>query len=74
MFVFDSDWCEYFAIINLQPQFVLPKAKPSKQKSMGKAVKTPSLTWMEPLPPPPLSSEFEHCSDEDEDEHIEDMG
>lgn len=41
---------------------------------MGKAVKTPSLTWMEPLPPPPPSSELEHCADDDEDEHIEDMG
>lgn len=49
-----------------------PVAKQSKQKSMGKAVKTPSLNWMEPLPPPPPSSELEHCAD-DEDEHIEDM-
>ncbi|XP_053502154.1 roundabout homolog 3 [Ictalurus furcatus] len=49
-------------------------AKQSKQKSMGKAVKTPSLNWMEPLPPPPPSSELEHCADDDEDVHIEDMG
>ncbi|GAA6111175.1 roundabout homolog 3 isoform X2 [Tachysurus ichikawai] len=48
-------------------------AKQSKQKSMGKAVKTPSLNWMEALPPPPPSSELEHCSDDDEEEHIEDM-
>ncbi|XP_029030037.1 roundabout homolog 3 isoform X2 [Betta splendens] len=31
-----------------------------KQKSMGKAVKTPSLTWMEALPPPPPIGELEH--------------
>ncbi|XP_058268720.1 roundabout homolog 3 isoform X2 [Hemibagrus wyckioides] len=48
-------------------------AKQSKQKSMGKAVKTPSLNWMEPLPPPPPSSELEHCADDDEEDHIEDM-
>ncbi|XP_062870679.1 roundabout homolog 3 [Trichomycterus rosablanca] len=46
-------------------------AKQSKQKSMGKPVKTPSLNWMEPLPPPPPSSDLEHC--DDEDENIEDM-
>uniref|UniRef100_A0AAR2LS94 Roundabout, axon guidance receptor, homolog 3 (Drosophila) n=1 Tax=Pygocentrus nattereri TaxID=42514 RepID=A0AAR2LS94_PYGNA len=33
------------------------QAKQSKQKSMGKAVKTPSLNWMEPLPPPPPSGD-----------------
>uniref|UniRef100_A0A8B9K6F5 Roundabout, axon guidance receptor, homolog 3 (Drosophila) n=1 Tax=Astyanax mexicanus TaxID=7994 RepID=A0A8B9K6F5_ASTMX len=49
-------------------------AKQSKQKSMGKAVKTPSLNWIEPLPPPPPSGELDHCEDEDEDEHIEDIG
>uniref|UniRef100_A0A8B9K9L5 Roundabout, axon guidance receptor, homolog 3 (Drosophila) n=1 Tax=Astyanax mexicanus TaxID=7994 RepID=A0A8B9K9L5_ASTMX len=27
------------------------------QKSMGKAVKTPSLNWIEPLPPPPPSGD-----------------
>ncbi|KAG7322354.1 hypothetical protein KOW79_013700 [Hemibagrus wyckioides] len=48
-------------------------AKQSKQKSMGKAVKTPSLNWMEPLPPPPPSSELEHCADDDEEDHIEDI-
>ena len=30
-----------------------------KQKAMGKAVKTPSLTWMEALPPPPPIGELE---------------
>ncbi|XP_032389424.1 roundabout homolog 3 isoform X3 [Etheostoma spectabile] len=32
-----------------------------KQKAMGKAVKTPSLTWMEALPPPPPIGELDHC-------------
>lgn len=32
-----------------------------KQKAMGKAVKTPSLTWMEALPPPPPIGELEQC-------------
>ncbi|XP_019904084.2 LOW QUALITY PROTEIN: roundabout homolog 3 [Esox lucius] len=32
-----------------------------KQKSMGKAVKTPSLNWTEALPPPPSSGELEQC-------------
>ncbi|XP_031428047.1 roundabout homolog 3 isoform X2 [Clupea harengus] len=54
-------------------------AKHSKQKSMGKAVKTPSLTWMEPLPPPPPSTgETEQYADEldpDHDDHdIQDLG
>uniref|UniRef100_A0A8B9K999 Roundabout, axon guidance receptor, homolog 3 (Drosophila) n=1 Tax=Astyanax mexicanus TaxID=7994 RepID=A0A8B9K999_ASTMX len=53
---------------------VISIAKQSKQKSMGKAVKTPSLNWIEPLPPPPPSGELDHCEDEDEDEHIEDIG
>ncbi|XP_076876579.1 roundabout homolog 3 isoform X2 [Brachyhypopomus gauderio] len=63
-------------------QYALPdrskadNAKQSKQKSMGKAVKTPSLNWMEPLPPPPSLGDLEHYEDEDEDEeeHIEEMG
>uniref|UniRef100_A0A8B9K650 Roundabout, axon guidance receptor, homolog 3 (Drosophila) n=1 Tax=Astyanax mexicanus TaxID=7994 RepID=A0A8B9K650_ASTMX len=36
---------------------VISIAKQSKQKSMGKAVKTPSLNWIEPLPPPPPSGD-----------------
>uniref|UniRef100_A0A3Q3W7Q5 Uncharacterized protein n=1 Tax=Mola mola TaxID=94237 RepID=A0A3Q3W7Q5_MOLML len=32
-----------------------------KQKAMGKAVKTPCLTWMEALPPPPPIGELEQC-------------
>uniref|UniRef100_A0A8C5GCE0 Roundabout homolog 3 n=1 Tax=Gouania willdenowi TaxID=441366 RepID=A0A8C5GCE0_GOUWI len=32
-----------------------------KQKAMGKAVKTPSLTWMEALPPPPPIAQLEQC-------------
>ncbi|KAF3841520.1 hypothetical protein F7725_007382 [Dissostichus mawsoni] len=35
----------------------LGPSKP-KQKAMGKAVKTPSLTWMEALPPPPPSESW----------------
>ncbi|XP_061596225.1 roundabout homolog 3 isoform X1 [Cololabis saira] len=35
------------------------------QKAMGKAVKTPSLSWMEALPPPPPAGDLEQC-DEDE--------
>uniref|UniRef100_A0A4W5NND4 Roundabout, axon guidance receptor, homolog 3 (Drosophila) n=1 Tax=Hucho hucho TaxID=62062 RepID=A0A4W5NND4_9TELE len=36
-----------------------------KQKSMGKAVKTPSLKWTDALPPPPSSGELEQCVVED---------
>uniref|UniRef100_A0A8C4DUT2 Roundabout, axon guidance receptor, homolog 3 (Drosophila) n=1 Tax=Dicentrarchus labrax TaxID=13489 RepID=A0A8C4DUT2_DICLA len=36
-----------------------------KQKPMGKAVKTPSLTWMEALPPPPPIGELEQCEQDD---------
>lgn len=32
-----------------------------KQKVMGKAVKTPCLSWMEALPPPPPVGELEPC-------------
>ncbi|XP_018610962.1 roundabout homolog 3 isoform X1 [Scleropages formosus] len=35
-----------------------------KQKSMGKPVKTPSLSWAEALPPPPSTGELEHCTAE----------
>ncbi|XP_063059336.1 roundabout homolog 3 [Engraulis encrasicolus] len=38
-------------------------AKHVKQKSMGKAVKTPSLSWMEALPPPPSAGELEEYAD-----------
>uniref|UniRef100_A0A665TA75 Roundabout, axon guidance receptor, homolog 3 (Drosophila) n=1 Tax=Echeneis naucrates TaxID=173247 RepID=A0A665TA75_ECHNA len=37
-----------------------------KQKAMGKAVKTPSLTWMEALPPPPPIGELEQCEQDDQ--------
>ncbi|XP_061903221.1 roundabout homolog 2-like isoform X2 [Entelurus aequoreus] len=37
-----------------------------KQKAMGKAVKTPSLTWMETLPPPPPVGELEQCEQDEE--------
>ncbi|XP_047235085.1 roundabout homolog 3 isoform X3 [Girardinichthys multiradiatus] len=41
-----------------------------KQKAMGKAVKTPSLTWMEALPPPPPVGELEQC---EQDSQHDDM-
>ncbi|KAJ8267099.1 hypothetical protein GJAV_G00138380 [Gymnothorax javanicus] len=37
--------------------------KQGKQKSMGKPVKTPSLSWVEALPPPPSSAELQSCSE-----------
>ncbi|XP_028838623.1 roundabout homolog 3 isoform X2 [Denticeps clupeoides] len=46
-----------------------------KQKSMGKAVKTSSLNWMDSLPPPPTSGELEECAEESEVENnLEDLG
>ncbi|XP_041947127.1 roundabout homolog 3 isoform X2 [Alosa sapidissima] len=46
-----------------------------KQKSMGKAVKTPSLNWMEALPPPPATDELEPYADELEpDNDLQDLG
>uniref|UniRef100_A0A9J8B5G5 Roundabout, axon guidance receptor, homolog 3 (Drosophila) n=1 Tax=Cyprinus carpio carpio TaxID=630221 RepID=A0A9J8B5G5_CYPCA len=39
--------------------------KQPKQKLMGKPVKTPSLNWMDTLPPPPLSGDLDE-SDEEE--------
>ncbi|XP_023869387.1 roundabout homolog 3-like isoform X4 [Salvelinus sp. IW2-2015] len=36
-----------------------------KQKSMGKAVKTPSMNWTEVLPAPPSFGELEQCVVED---------
>ncbi|KAG7224640.1 hypothetical protein INR49_011393 [Caranx melampygus] len=44
-----------------------------KQKAMGKAVKTPSLTWMEALPPPPPLGELEQCEQDDQPPEQEDM-
>ncbi|KAK5918727.1 hypothetical protein CgunFtcFv8_003464 [Champsocephalus gunnari] len=44
-----------------------------KQKAMGKAVKTPSLTWMEALPPPPPIGELEQCEPDDQPPEHEDM-
>uniref|UniRef100_A0A4W4F3Q3 Roundabout, axon guidance receptor, homolog 3 (Drosophila) n=1 Tax=Electrophorus electricus TaxID=8005 RepID=A0A4W4F3Q3_ELEEL len=41
-------------------------AKQSKQKSMGKAVKTPSLNWTEPSPPPTLPWRVRALSDEED--------
>lgn len=48
--------------------------KQPKQKLMGKPVKTPSLNWMDALPPPPLSGELDECEEEDDNELIQDMG
>lgn len=44
-----------------------------KQKAMGKAVKTPSLTWMEALPPPPPIGELEQCEQDNQPPEHEDM-
>uniref|UniRef100_A0A7N6BUC8 Roundabout, axon guidance receptor, homolog 3 (Drosophila) n=1 Tax=Anabas testudineus TaxID=64144 RepID=A0A7N6BUC8_ANATE len=49
-----------------------PAGKP-KQKAMGKAVKTPSLTWMEALPPPPPIGELEQCEQDNQPPEQEDM-
>ncbi|XP_070621774.1 roundabout homolog 3 isoform X2 [Erythrolamprus reginae] len=43
-------------------------AKPGKQKSMGKPVKTPSLNWTEVLPPPPSANELSQYVEEEEEE------
>lgn len=48
------------------------KGKP-KQKAMGKAVKTPSLTWMEALPPPPPIGELEQGEANEQPPGHEDM-
>lgn len=40
---------------------------------MGKAVKTPSLTWMEALPLPPPIGELEQCEHDDQPSEQEDM-
>lgn len=45
-----------------------------KQKVMGKAVKTPSLTWMESLPPPPPIEELKQCEQDDELPENMDLG
>ncbi|KAG8141445.1 hypothetical protein E2320_007068, partial [Naja naja] len=46
-------------------------AKPGKQKSMGKPVKTPSLNWTEVLPPPPSANELSQYVEEEEEEEEE---
>ncbi|KAM7398628.1 hypothetical protein PAMA_006506 [Pampus argenteus] len=45
----------------------------TRQKAMGKAVKTPSLTWMEALPPPPPIGELEQCDQDEQLPEHEDM-
>ncbi|XP_008330699.1 roundabout homolog 3 isoform X5 [Cynoglossus semilaevis] len=44
-----------------------------RQKAMGKAVKTPSLTWMDALPPPPPIGDLDQCEQEEEHTEHEDM-
>uniref|UniRef100_A0AAV2JBR4 Roundabout homolog 3 n=1 Tax=Knipowitschia caucasica TaxID=637954 RepID=A0AAV2JBR4_KNICA len=44
-----------------------------KQKPIGKAVKTPSLTWMESLPPPPPPGDLDHCDPDDLPSEHEEM-
>uniref|UniRef100_A0A8C6SM33 Roundabout, axon guidance receptor, homolog 3 (Drosophila) n=1 Tax=Neogobius melanostomus TaxID=47308 RepID=A0A8C6SM33_9GOBI len=44
-----------------------------KQKPIGKAVKTPSLTWMESLPPPPPIGDLEQCDPDDLPSEHEEM-
>uniref|UniRef100_A0A672NUG0 Roundabout homolog 2-like n=1 Tax=Sinocyclocheilus grahami TaxID=75366 RepID=A0A672NUG0_SINGR len=46
----------------------------TSNKLMGKPVKTPSLNWMDALPPPLLSGDLDECEEEDENELIQDMG
>uniref|UniRef100_A0A4W5NKX7 Roundabout, axon guidance receptor, homolog 3 (Drosophila) n=1 Tax=Hucho hucho TaxID=62062 RepID=A0A4W5NKX7_9TELE len=48
-----------------QPERCRTDCGKPKQKSMGKAVKTPSLKWTDALPPPPSSGELEQCVVED---------
>ncbi|KAM6431806.1 roundabout homolog 3 isoform 5-T5 [Liasis olivaceus] len=48
-------------------------AKPGKQKSMGKPVKTPSLNWTEVLPPPPSANELSQYVEEEEEEEEEEL-
>lgn len=41
---------------------------------MGKAVKTPSLNWMEALPPPPAVGELEqHANELEPDNDLQDL-
>lgn len=46
------------------------EAKP-KQKVMGKPVKTPTLNWMEALPPPPPPGELEQNDELPEHEDMD---
>uniref|UniRef100_A0A3B4GE55 Roundabout guidance receptor 3 n=1 Tax=Pundamilia nyererei TaxID=303518 RepID=A0A3B4GE55_9CICH len=52
----------------------LDRCSKPKQKVMGKAVKTPSLTWMESLPPPPPIEELKQCEQDDELPENMDLG
>ena len=56
----------------IPPLSFCSEGKP-KQKAMGKAVKAPSLSWMEALPPPPPSRELEQCEQDDQPPEHEDM-
>uniref|UniRef100_A0A8C7Y1M7 Roundabout, axon guidance receptor, homolog 3 (Drosophila) n=1 Tax=Oryzias sinensis TaxID=183150 RepID=A0A8C7Y1M7_9TELE len=51
-------------------QYAQPERSKPKQKVMGKPVKTPTLNWMEALPPPPPPGELEQS---DQLPELEDM-
>lgn len=61
-----------FALTAHVTPLCFPAGKP-KQKAMGKAVKTPSLTWMEALPPPPPLEDLEPCEQNEEQTQHEEM-
>lgn len=56
-----------------QPERSRADSGKPKPKSMGKAVKTPSLNWTEAMPPPPSTGELEQCALEEEEPDQEDM-
>ncbi|XP_077449050.1 roundabout homolog 3 [Stigmatopora argus] len=59
---------------NSGAQYARPEHCNGKPKQkMGKAVKTPSITWMETLPPPPLDGVLEQCEQNDDLSENEDM-
>ncbi len=49
-------------------------SKTTKAEVNGEASETPSLNWMDALPPPPLSGDLDECEEEDDNELIQDMG
>lgn len=67
-----SDCSRHFSP-HLPSLLVCCAAGKPKQKAMGKAVKTPSLTWMEALPPPPPLEELEPRGQDEEPPLHEEM-